>query len=327
MLDEYVEEVKRKLDVLKIHEEDLIIRYVYYDLANRFSFDTSYKPFGNSKKRIEMYRQSEYKMTLNECMRTNKVICKSAAKILEYVLKAFDVDIISREEVNPGNRTPHVYNIIKAKDGRVYRLDLQEDMYLIKMRAFTKNYGMSVNNPTKAIISRFEQESMDRKLGHISSDNYYTDEYLYNLKHDINQTDDFDEKIKFILENIEVYENDKIDYMDRQWYHKTILEHFFGLADFNFCQNTGRIRFRDCYKVINGEKKYFCMVTIRGKDKTDVYVYNQFKHGYVKIDFINFAYAIKNGLVVVNDDNIRDLGKTVSELKKDPAKIYQKKAS
>ncbi len=323
MLDEYVAEVK-KISKINNWTEDLIIRYVYYDLAKRFSFDIEYNPLGNSKKCMEMYRNADYKMTLNECMRTNKVICKSAAKILEYVLSSLGIDIISIEDPESIGRNPHVYNIITTKDGKRYSIDLQEDMYLIKMHAFPVHFGLSVTNPSKYIVSYHEQEVMDLVLGHITKDNYYTDEYLYNLKFDASYIEDFDERLRFILENIEVYQPDNIDYIDRKWYHKFILEQFYGLYDFNYHQNTGTIRFRDCYKVIDGKKKLFCAITVRKKQTTDVYIFNQKKLGYVKIDFINFAYAIKNGLVVINDDNIRNLTKTISEVKKDPSKIYKK---
>ena len=50
MLDEYVEEVRRKLSELPYVNEDVIAAYVYLSLGEKLSFDIDFLPFGSSKK-------------------------------------------------------------------------------------------------------------------------------------------------------------------------------------------------------------------------------------------------------------------------------------
>ena len=165
-LDKYVEKVKKWISTVPDITEELIIRYVYLDLGKRFKFDANYRPLGDSKKRNMIYRSSDSIITLNRCMETNKIICNSLANILVYVLKKLGVNIIAIKEPCIENKNPHVYNLIfPSNGGPKYTIDLQEDLYLIQMHGFTKNFGLELENEEKNVISRFEQETMDRKLG------------------------------------------------------------------------------------------------------------------------------------------------------------------
>ena len=47
-LDNYVEYIKKKINKIENITETEIIRFVYWDLGNRFSFDLNYI-FGNSE--------------------------------------------------------------------------------------------------------------------------------------------------------------------------------------------------------------------------------------------------------------------------------------
>ena len=68
---------------------------------------------------------------------------------------------------------------------------------------------------------------MDRKNGYINNDEYYSNDYLHLLKYDSSFIEDFNEKVRFILENIDVYDNPNMGYTDRQWHHKTSWFSFF----------------------------------------------------------------------------------------------------
>ena len=233
-------------------------------------------------------------------METNKAICKSISYILEYVLKELEVDIKTVVDPKDARKCPHTYNIITQKNGKQYIVDLQEDMYNIQSHSFTKNFSNSVKNGKSYVISRFEQEQMDRKNGYIDNENYYSDDYLYLLKYDANCIEDFYEKVKFILENIDVCDNPNMGYTDRQGHHKTILEEFFNNKEFNYQDNTGKIRMIDCYKDINDERHYVNCIAVQAKNGTEIYVYNKKEYRYCQIDIMNFAKAVQNGLVIHN---------------------------
>lgn len=314
-LTEYIEKVKEYISQKGDMTETEIIRHVYIDLGKRFSFNHNFKPFGNSKKNQKLYNEHSSSLAdLEECMETNIVICKSVAYILEHILKELGVNITTVvDPCDPRKRCKHMYNIITPKKGKPYIVDIQEDMYNIQSHSFTKNFGLSVTGDKSYVISRFEQEQMDRKSGYIDNENYYSDDYLYLLKYYADLIEDFDEKARFILENIDIYDNPNMGYTDRQWHHKTILEEFFNSKEFNYESGTSKIRMIDCYKDINDKRHYVNCVAVQTKNGTEMYIYNKKDYRYCQMDLMNFARAVKNGLVIHNC-NVPGLNKALKQL-------------
>lgn len=257
-------------------------------------------------------------------METNIIICNSLSKILVYVLTRLGINAVTvKEEVyfSPIKiHCPHIYNIIRPKNGNPYSIDLQRDICYIKMHARTPNFGLSISKVDTYDISFYEQELMDRKLGYIADDNYYCDYYYQDLKNDASFIDDFKEKVRFVLENIETYETDDIGYIDRQWYHVFMLEKIFSKSEFDYQNNGGKIRFIDCYKDHGDKRQYVSIVVVDNNPEPDIYIYNDKEKMYSKIDFVNFAYAVKNGLVLHNA-KVRNLGKVLSQLEKNPVLV------
>ena len=263
-LNEYITSILNYVSDNPDISETELIRHVYLDLGQRFSFDIHFLPFGNSKQRQHIYHHCHSEKDLEQCMETNIVICKSVAHILEHVLKPFDIDISTVTDAEDYRRCPHVYNVINPKDGsQPYIIDLQEDMYNIQAHSFTKNFGLSVADEKTLVISRFEQEQMDRKSGYVTDQNYYTNDYLYLLKSDMGYFEKFSDRVKFVLENIEAYDHPNMQYTDRQWHHVRILEELFSDDEFNYISNDRKIRIIDCYKDINNIRKYINCISRR----------------------------------------------------------------
>lgn len=317
VLNDYIKRLENYIEEHPDISEKLFIRYVYWDLGLRFSFDSEFIPFGSSKRKQQIYKKCDTDVEIEKSMKTSIVICKTEAKILEKVLKYFGVNIVTVEDKLDYRKCPHVYNIIKPKDNsEPYSVDLQEDMYRMQMNGFTTNYGLSIRDGKTSVLTRFEQEQMDRELGYINDQHYYTDEYLYLIKSDIGLFNDFGGKAKFLLENIEVLENPQMQYTDRMWYHVQILQHFFSLREFDFDNDKGQIRMINCYKDVNGIRKYFNCIVVRTISGTDVYLYNKKKGGYSQINLISFARAVKNGLVIHNS-KVPGLGRYLKEIKEE----------
>lgn len=314
-LSEYIKQVEKYLEEHPDTSERLLTRYVYWDLGLRFSFNPEFRPFGSSKRRQQIYKISDTDGEIEKGFRSNFVICKTESKALEKVLKHFGTNIETVEDSTDYRRCPHVYNIIRPKDGsEPYSVDLQEDMYRMQMHGFTTNYGLSTRDGRTLIIPRFEQEQMDRQLGYIDNEHYYTDEYLYLIKSDIGFFEDFGEKAKFLLENIDTFENPQMQYTDRMWYHVRILQQFFSLREFDYDHDKGQIHMVNCYKDVNGERKYINCIAVRTVRGTDVYIYNKEEGSYSQIDIVAFARAVKNGLVI-HDSQVPGLGKALKQVK------------
>ena len=308
-LDKYIKEKKIELEQKNITDELEIIKYIYIDLGNRLSFDHNFIPFGNSKSREKIYKYNSRNIVdLDKCMNKNTAICKSLSYILEYVLKDFDVDIKAITDPIDNTKYPHVFNLIHLKDGRKFCIDLQEDINNIQTHSFTNNFGLeSIYSPV-LLINKEEQEKIDRKIGYISDNSYYADDYLYLLHTIADGIDNIFEKAKFILENIDLNSTEKMGYIDRQWHHKKVLEEFFNEKEFEYEHNSGKIRIYDCYKEINGEKRYISFVTVTEKKKTEIYVYNEKESKYSEIDIEHWFNCINNG-VQVNGKLVRGVRK------------------
>ena len=313
-LDKYVERTKKYIIEHPKMTETEIIRYVYLDLGKRFSFDEKFTPFGSSKAKQNLYKyHSRNIKDLDECMETNIVICKSISYILEYILKRLGVNITTEIDKNDLKKCPHVYNRIIEKNGRIYVMDLQEDLYNIKTHYFTRNFGIDSIHNMKYVIDRFEQEQIDKKIGYISEESYYSDEYLYLLHSDVDLIEDFNEKLEFILENIDVCECPSMGYIDRQWHHKRILQEFFNKKEFDYSSGNSKIRIIDCYKDVKGKRNYLNCISVQTRDYTKIYVYNKKEYKYCEMNLKAFALAIKNGLVLHNC-KVPGLGKIFKSL-------------
>lgn len=300
-LDEYILEVKKYIAIHPDITELELIRYVYLTLGERLSFNEKFLPFGNSKTRQNMYKyHSRNKKDLDECLKNKKAICKSIAYILEYVLKNLGVNIITVVDEDDTRKCPHVYNIIRQKNAIIYVADLQEDIYNIQSRYFTKNFGIDSIKEMNLVIQKGKLEQIDRKIGYVTKDDYYADEYLYLMHSVVDSIPDFNKKVQFILENIDVYSLENMGYTDIEWHHKNILESFFSQKEFDYQESTGKIRMIDCYKDINGIRKYILCLSVQKEHEMEFYLYNKEKAKYCKIDINHFARAVKDGLIIHN---------------------------
>ena len=314
-LDKYVENIKRYIKSHPEMAETEIIRYVYLDLGKRFTFNEKFTPFGSSKYKQNLYRyHSQNIVDLDECMDTNVVICKSVSYILEYILKNIGVNISTEVDKNDMRKCPHMYNRIIEKSGRSYVVDLQEDMYNIQTHSFTRNFGINSIYNMNYVVSRFEQEQMDKRNGYISDGNYYSDDYLHLLHYVADLIKNFDEKVEFILKNIDICEYASIGYTDRQWHHKRILEEFFDKKEFNYNDGNGKIKVVDCYKDMNNKRYYLNCISVETKNGIKIYVYNKNNLGYCQISLENFALAVNNGLILHNC-NVPGLNRLLESLK------------
>lgn len=177
------------------------IRYIYLYLGKMFHFDINFA-FGNSKTKNKIYRECLYNETsFNENLDTNNIICKSLAYLFEYILKALGFNAISVSGDFYHNDFHHIYNHITLKNGTTYSFDLESDLKYIQGHFRTRYFGIGV---TGSSLSPLFLEKIDLKLGAITSEKYYADDYYYLLK-SVTDLLSFEEKVPFILNNLDVY--------------------------------------------------------------------------------------------------------------------------
>lgn len=289
-LSEYIEKIEEYKKQNPQITDKKLIRHVYLDLGSRFSFDLNFA-FGNSKARQKIYSRGKSEIFMNEAMERNIIICKDVSYILEYILKHFGIDIRTEVDPNDERRCAHVYNVVTPEDGDEYIIDLQEDMENIQAHSFTTNYGLAVNRKDPPVMSRFEIEQMDRELGFIDDMHYYSDDYMYLLKLGASYFTELPEKLQFVLENIDIYENPNIQYAERQWRHEKMLKELFTPEELR------RIRIIDCYRQNGEEREYINCIAFENKNSTDMYMYSTEENRYCKMTIQQFAEMTQKGLV------------------------------
>ncbi len=287
-LEEYIEEVKKHIERVGDMSETEIIRYVYIDLGKKFSFNLKFA-FGNSKTKRQIYNDTS---DLDGIMENNIIVCSQSSKILEYIFKKLDIDVLTVEDDTDERSIRHVNNLVRQKDGKRYIIDLQDDIPNIQSHSFTKSFGLSLERNSPPVITRFELEQIDRKIGYIDKENYYSDDYLYLLKSDIGYFDTLQEKAKFVLENIDIHENKNMKYAERKWSHERILQQLFSRKELQ------KLAMIDCYQGDGEEKTYKNAIVIDNKEGADVYLYSIDECRYKQVQISELYDLINQGLVL-----------------------------
>ena len=308
-LEKYIENVKSETEGFSDIEK---LRYVYCDLGKRFQFDLDFS-FGNTKNKMNIYNQSQCIEKLNESLQNNIVTCKSISNIYKRIMRELGVNIrIGIDEIY-GRKFPHVYNIVTTADNNSFRFDLQEDMRFIKAHLRTRNFGISMKDANKTIISRFDLDQIDKKIGYVTGDLYYTDEYLDLIKMDMELFDDLGEKIQFVLENSEAYTESNMGYADRKWRMEDLIGSGNKAGRLFSMEEKRKIKLIDCYKEINGVRRYELCIVAELKGKTDIYLFSERTNSFEKKTINEFAELTQNGLV--NMQGINGLKQAIRKLK------------
>lgn len=292
-LEKYVEYIKEYKNNNKSLTQRELIRYIYIDLGKRLSFSTNFTFPDRSKKetRKSMYKESSSEKSLDNAMETGDAICKSMSYIFKYVCNKLGIEAeVVTDYDDPAKDYRHTYNLVKEEDGTEYIVDLQSDIKYIKSRARTYKYGLNKNDFFENVISRFDLEQIDKKIGYISDKDYYTDEYEDFMKLNLSDIKDFYKRVEIFLENINVFENDNMKYVDRCAKHYELIQKIFSLSEKN------KINMVDCWEEKDGKKNYINCIAVSHKETSDIYLYSEEEKRYIKYDIKDFARMIDNGL-------------------------------
>ncbi len=209
-INELVEDIKIKT---KDFSEIEKVRYVYLRLGSMFYFDSNFS-FGNSKTRHNIYQSCSPRVEkLNEYLEKRIIICRSLSYILRYILRELGIKNEMGYE-NIERKIKHTYNIVKLQDGDTIYLDLQEDLENIQFKCRPKLFISG--------LTREELEKIDKKIGYISDEEYYYDEYFDLLKYNLCYFSNLQDKVYFILQNLDYYYLTK-GYIEFRWFYSKSL--------------------------------------------------------------------------------------------------------
>ena len=203
------------------------------------------------------------------------------AYIYKYVLTKLGINV--EIVYSPlGKNINHIYNEVILKNGCRFTTDLQSDFEYIRFHQFTRFF----NYPKDKL------EIIDRKIGYISNDSYYTDESYYLIKSIADSIKNLSEKVEFILNNLDMY-NDRLiaSYAEFRWYYVNNL--FKLLTE----KEQRKIIVIDAYyKVGNEEKFSLCFFVQSHNNNYDIYMYDVNK-GFVLIANEEYQFLVDNGLM------------------------------
>lgn len=297
-LNKYIETLKQKIEHLekaikeKLTEEEIIM-FIYIDLGEQLYLNPDFM-LGNTKTKEEIYINDNTISKLEEIFKKRKVTCKTASKILEYIIKKFGINITTNENDSKDTKYKHTYNIIFPSDGREpYRIDLQNDLKNIQFHTMTRKFGRALNE-NRYVISLQKQKEIHKKIKYLTQEKPYTEEYMYLLKLGASEFDNIYKKIDFVLKNIEPNPNPNIKFLERAWRHKKIFEYIFDGHEIDKILNG-----ITCYKINeNNEKEYInCFFIFKGN--TYIYLYDENQFGYKKYALEKFAIKIKEEHIII----------------------------
>lgn len=283
-LDKFVEEIKSKKNE---YTELELVRYVYILLGQNMSFDLQFF-YGNNTCRNKVYKNST-RENIGKNFKNKTVICKSLAYLFEYILKKLDISVETVIDYEDGPYY-HVSNIIILKDGTKLPVDLQHDLENIQVRYRTKYFG-------KNILTKQQLEKIDTKIGYISENNNYTEEYFYLLKKALSSNMSLIDKIRFIIKNVNVYiDISNIKYIEKRRYYYYFVQMFITKKEKN------KVHFIDAYQMKNGPKEYRLCIVIEMPDSDNItFLYSDEKQTFEEYSLEELSRLIKDGLVLLGN--------------------------
>lgn len=286
-LDKYIEELKIKTKDFTELEK---IRYVYIDMGKKFTFDLNFS-FGNKNQKQKIYKSCiNNKDNLEESFKSKIIICKSLSYLLEYILKSLGIKIITYSIPNDYSKDCiHVLNIIHLQDGRRLSIDLQSDLEMIQSRRRTKYFGVPIHEEYSG-ITRKELETIDLKMGYISKNQYYSDDYRYLMDTIIPYFNKLEEKLDFLLSNFDIYDSSKnMQYAEMRWYIVNQIREYLTEKEYR------KIHILDLYFDKEDTRDYTICFIVDVPIYRIIYIYSPISKSFEKISIEDFQEKLQSG--------------------------------
>ena len=284
-IDKYINDLNK---IVNSSNGTELIMQIYIDLGLRLSFDEDFF-FGGTKKKKELYFAPHNISYLDKFFKLGKVTCVSSAYILNYILKKFGIDSKVVADTKDFRRYKHVYNVIKEKSGKIYSIDLQDDIMNIRTHSRTWSFGLSLDGNSYVIDLNIQKE-IHKSIGYINNANNYSDDYIYVIKNYLSCFNDFNSKIEFVLGNVDI-KNNCINYFERRWLHEKILKDLFNYKELLLIHSL------ELFKRNAIGREYINAFYIRNKNNIDIYIYDVDNYRYNK-------YSLEDYVMYADNNNI-----------------------
>ena len=255
-------------------------RYIYIELGKLVSFDEGYW-LGNRREKEKIYKSSR-KIKEFKDLKSNKVICVSLSKLYNSLLNKIGIEAIeeSEEEV----KFAHVYSSIII-DGKIIKVDLQKDLKNIQAKLRIMHFDEEREATSKMILRK-----IDEKIGYSYDGEKKLKEIIERVKSRSLKCENFSDKIKIVLEEIESDQDIlKMEYTEKMYFYDKIISLLFRI-------DGNKLAINDMIKE-GKEKRYTRCISVRDKDGTiKRFIYSEKAKIFLQITDLKLRELIKEGL-------------------------------
>lgn len=266
-------------------------RYIYIELGKLASFDADYW-HGNTKTQKRIYTRAMREPINFEKMKENrKIICITLSRMYPVLLKEIGIEA---QLIQEDDDDPHVTDYVKLGE-KWYKMDLQRDLSYIQTNRKTKHFGRKCLRGQEE-ISEEELERIDRKLGYISEEIDYTDNYLWMLKKAVSTGADIKTKMELILSSAIQYKDiSEMKIVERTKYYLWLLQQCLKPEEYSKVSEGAFYRERK----EEGEtiREYTsCISADEGKDNYQRYLFSEKENKYLEITEETLTKFMEEGL-------------------------------
>ena len=255
--------------------DEEVMRWLYIELGNRFSFSRKYRYAitGGEKAKIESAAK-DVVMRPRRINTPDSLICIDIEETMKMLLS--DLYGIDSRVLLDGSG-PHVYLEVRTENyGRV-KLDLQEDLCNVKAGRRSEHFASESSYDGRSFMTIPEDKvkEMDKKLGYIGEDEKYMEDYLEEYREKIAESktpDEMIQKVFVLLEHKFSKQLKAMKYCERTELYKKVIKDM--MPDIDVAHRTFRV---------NG-KFVSCFILPEDHSAKRYYLYNKTKSGYEEID-------------------------------------------
>lgn len=261
---------------LHFSEEELI-RWLYIELGERFSFSREYRYAitPEEKARIELQAKDKV-MRTRRVNNVDSVICIDIEETMQMLLT--DLFGIDSRVITDGSG-PHVYLEVRTENYGRIKLDLQEDLVNIKSGRRTEHFGSEnyYNQKDYMTIPEGKIKEIDKKIGYIDENEKYMEDYLEDYRDKIEQSDTTDEKVRKVFALLEYKFSEilkSMKYCERTEIYKKVIEDMlpYDKVEHRTFRNNGKLL--SCFIVPDDSDE----------DNKKYFLFNKEKRSYEEID-------------------------------------------
>ena len=197
---------KIKCEIPHNLDEETTAAYIMKEIAQDRSFSEHYY-WGNSETIKKIYKLSKDNRNI-ETLDKRKIICVTISRLFKSIAGEMGLDVyyvdeegtITKNGIQNLEIGEHVYPVIKLKDNRIIKCDLQRDLTNIQTGFHWRNFG--TKGFGEGFLSTLSEEKIDeimRKIGTISDDKGYTEDYCRQQKSNIGKNITTTEIVKSVF--------------------------------------------------------------------------------------------------------------------------------